>query len=136
MPLASRLKDEGFSSAYSSYRLSNRDSNWGYLLGRCLSSYRVVLCSDMEIFSEKKVNWKSLENKLPEILIFFSKTGFNCINYPEKRGKKLVKIEWDFRVAWMFIIVFSIVRLPSMVEAETETELSAGIGLACNAKSL
>ena len=33
-----------------------------------------------------------------------------------------MKIEWDFRVAWVFIIVFSIVPLSSVAEAETEIE--------------
>ena len=33
-----------------------------------------------------------------------------------------MKIEWDFRVAWVFIIVFSMVPPSGVVEAETETE--------------
>ena len=33
-----------------------------------------------------------------------------------------MKIEWDFRVVQVFIIVFSVLLLPSVVKAETETE--------------
>ncbi len=33
-----------------------------------------------------------------------------------------MKIEWNFRVAWMFIMVFSVLSFSSIVEAETETE--------------
>ena len=34
----------------------------------------------------------------------------------------MVKIEWNFRVAWELVIVFSLLPLLSIVEAETETE--------------